>query len=199
MVMSGAHAAAFMPRPSESAAVPAPQLGVAAPVVGDVQQVVSGQRSFAMKLHDWLATHLSKPIYVGTGGARQLALAGEEILDVATETRASAPAGGTDVEAPFQTPKFMNPQKWIVNGKQAASQTYGSPATAGPVRHVSIDQPATGGKATLVQALKGGYSPCPPVLATCTTMFVVTGKEPVTSRTSSGEEILDLENERGAR
>jgi hypothetical protein len=96
-------------------------------------------------------------------------------------------------------PKLVPSQRWILNGKQTASQAYGSPEIGGPVQLASIDQSATGDKATLVQALKGGYSPCPPVLATCTTMFVATGKEPVTSRTYSGEAILDLENEGGAR
>jgi hypothetical protein len=92
MVMSGAHAAAFTPRPSVSAAVPAPQLGVAAPDVA--QQAMTGERSFAMKLHDWLACYFGGPIYAatgGTGGAGQLARAGEKLLDIPVETRASAP------------------------------------------------------------------------------------------------------------
>ena len=91
MVMSGAHAAAFTPRPSESAAVPAPQLGVDAPVAGDVVAPLwTGERSFAMKLHDWLACYFGGPIYVSSGGAGKEPVtsriyAGEKILDLENE------------------------------------------------------------------------------------------------------------------
>lgn len=94
MVMSGAHAAAFTPRLSKVAAVPSPPHRLASHDEGYVQQVVSGERSFAMKLHDWLATHFNRPIYVGSGGAGQLVSAGEELLDVVGETPANAPTAG---------------------------------------------------------------------------------------------------------
>jgi hypothetical protein len=106
------------------------------------------------------------------------------------------PSIGSEPEAPFQMPKqFMYPQQWIIFGKQTASQAYGSPAVGVPMRLTqSLDQPATGGttaKGTLFQKLLANPT-CPPVLATCTTMWALTGKEPVATHAYPGEEVLDL-------